>query len=261
MTLGKTIGLSLVVVCLIGWPRISLAYRPFDSTDAAVADVGELEIEFGPAQPRWSDSERIVDAPAYVINYGFAKNWEIVLEGALEHPLLSTEDTRTKLVDNGLFLKGVLREGVLQDKSGPSIATEFGALLPEINGDPRFGASLLGIVSQRWSWGTMHFDAGAALTRDHHGDLFLGTILEGPYDWTIRPVAEAVYERKFGVEERFSVLAGAIWRVRDKLDLDVGIREAWINRHPETEVRAGLTFAFSVEEEAMERSSQLRPSR
>jgi len=253
----KSIGLCLVAAGLIGWPGDLLAYRPFDATDAAVADVNELEIEFGPAQPRWSATERIVTAPAYVVNYGFAKNWELVLEGAFEHPLPPTEDTRNKLVDNGLFLKGVLREGVLQDKSGPSIATEFGVLLPDINGDPRFGASWLGIVSQRGSWGTVHFDVGAALTRDHHADLFVGTILEGPYDWTIRPVAELDYEREFGVKERFSVLGGAIWKVRDNLSLDVGVREAWINHRPETEVRAGVTFAFSVQQEAMQRSSQL----
>jgi len=106
-----------------------------------------------------------------------------------------------------------------------------------------------------------HIDAdfrSAALTRDHHADLFVGTILEGPYDWTIRPVAEVVYEREFGVEERFSVLGGAIWKVRDNLSLDVGVREAWVNRRPETNVRAGLTFAFSVQQEAMQRASQLQ---
>ena len=254
----KKVTLCGVILGFVISPEPSWAYRPFDATDAAVADVGELEIELGPAQPRWSATERTVTAPAYVINYGFTKKWELVLEGAFEHPLPPTEDTRNKLVDNGLFLKGVLREGVLQDKSGPSVATEFGALLPEINGDPRFGASWLGIISQRGSWGTVHFDVGAALTRDHHADLFVGTILEGPYDWTIRPVAEVVYEREFGVEERFSVLGGAIWKVMDNLALDVGVREAWVNRRPETNVRAGLTFAFSVQQEAMQRARQLQ---
>src|ERR671935_164288 len=113
------IALCWLMICFVIWPEDSFAYRPFDSTDAAVADAGQLEIEFGPAGFRRSDAERTVIAPAYVFNYGFA------------------------------------------------------------------------------------------LTREHHPDLFVGTIIEGPYDWTIRPVAEVVYEREFNVKERFSVLGGA----------------------------------------------------
>ncbi len=247
----------LVSACFVGRPENSFAYRPFDSTDAAVVDVGEIEIEFGPAGFRRSDTERTAIAPAYVLNYGFAKNWELVVEGRGEHPLPPAEDTRSRLVANALFLKGVLQEGVLQDKAGPSVATEFGILLPGINDERGVGASWLGIVSQRWSWGTIHFDAGAALTREHRADLFVGTIIEGPYDWTVRPVAEVVYEREFNTKETFAVLGGAIWRVRDNLSFDAGLREAWVNRHPETELRAGLTFAFSVQQQAMQRSSQL----
>jgi hypothetical protein len=253
----KRIALLLQVsACCIGWPGASFAYRPFDSTDAAVADVGELETELGPVEFRRSNTERTVIAPDYVLNYGFVKNWELVLEGRGEHPQPPAEDTRSRLVDNGLFLKGVLREGVLQDKSGPSVATEFGVLLPGINDEAGVGASWLGIVSQRWSGGTVHFDLGIALTREHRTDLFVGTIIEGPYDWKVRPVAEVVYEREFNETERFSVLCGAIWQVSDKLSFDVGIREAWINHQPETEVRAGLTFAFSVQQEAIQRSGR-----
>ena len=147
------IALYCPMIFLLIWPDNSFAYRPFDSTDAAVADVGELEIELGPAGFRRSDAERTVIAPAYVLNYGFAKNWELVLEGQAEHPLSPAEDTRSRLVGNGLFLKGVLKEGVLQDKSGPSVATEFGILLPGINDEHGVGVSWLGILSQRWAWG------------------------------------------------------------------------------------------------------------
>jgi outer membrane receptor protein involved in Fe transport len=242
--------------CFVGWAENSFAYRPFDSTDAAVADVGEFETELGPVQFRRSDEERTLIAPAYVFNYGFTKNWELVLEGRVEHPQPPADDTRSRLVGDGLFLKGVLREGVLQDKSGPSVATEFGVLLPGVNDEPGVGASWLGIVSQRGSWGTVHFNVGAALTRQQHFDLFLGTIVEGPYDWKVRPVAEVVYEREFNMTETFSVLGGAIWRVRDNLSFDFGLRQAWVNSQPQTELRAGLTFAFSVQQEAMQRSSR-----
>ena len=224
----------------------AFAYRPFDFTDAAVADVNELEIELGPAQFRRSQDERTLIAPVYVVNYGFAKNWELVLDGRAEHPLAPAEDTRSRLVGNALSLKGVLREGVLQDKSGPSVATEFGVLLPGVNDEQGFGASWLWVVSQRWTWGTVHLNAEAELTRDHTADFSVGAIIEGPFDWTVRPVAEVRYEREIGVAETISGLVGAIWKVRDNLSFDVGVKEAWVNQRPQTELRAGLTFAFPV---------------
>jgi hypothetical protein len=52
----------------------ALAYRPFDFTDAAVADLDELEIEFGPVGYRQSPDERTLIGPSYVVNYGFAKS-------------------------------------------------------------------------------------------------------------------------------------------------------------------------------------------
>jgi len=256
-SINKGALILLVSTSVIGWSGISFAYRPFDSTDAAVADVGQLEVELGPVQFRRSEEERTLIAPAYILNYGFAKDWELVLEGRGEHPVWPAEETRSRLLGNNLFLKGVLREGALQDKSGPSVATEFGALMPGFNDEVGWGVSWLGIVSQRWSGGTIHFDLGAALTREHRGDLFVGTIFEGPYDWTVRPVAEVVYEREFNTVEIYSVLAGAIWKVRDDLSFDVGFREAWVNRQPVTEIRAGLTFAMSLQSEAMERSGRV----
>ena len=242
----KTTLLLFVAFGALVGSRDVFAYRPFDSTDAAVADVGELEVELGPAEFRRDNSAWTLIAPAIVLNYGFAKNWELVLEGRAEHPLPPAEDTRSMLVDDALSLKGVLREGVLQGKSGPSIATEFGVLLPEINGVTRAGASWAGIVSDRWSWGTLHFNIGAALTRDQHGDVSVETIVEGPHDWTVRPVAEVRYEREFDIKETVFGLVGAIWQVKDNLAFDVGVREAWVNHRPETEIRAGLTFAFKV---------------
>jgi hypothetical protein len=74
----------------------------------------------------------------------------------------------------------VPRRKSLQDKSGPSVATEFGVLLHDSTGDSGVGASWAGIVSQRWDWGTVHFNAETALTREHHAHVFVGTIIEVP---------------------------------------------------------------------------------
>jgi hypothetical protein len=69
------------------------AYRPFDGTDAAVADPGELEIELQPAGALWQQAQKTLIAPATVLNYGISRNWEVVLEGRLETPLSPTGPT------------------------------------------------------------------------------------------------------------------------------------------------------------------------
>jgi hypothetical protein len=178
------------------------------------------------------------------LNYGFAKNWEAVLEGQLEIPL--SPSGPTVLRDPAFFLKTVLRPGSLQDKTGVSIATEFGVLLPDSNGDSGAGASVAGIASQRWDWGAIHFNAAAAITREHHGDLFLSTILEGPSKWTVRPVAEVYYEEEFGKAHTVSGLVGAIWQVRENLSFDIGLRHAVTSGRAVNEIRAGLTFGFPL---------------
>src|SRR5258708_13214663 len=70
--------------------------------------------------------------------------------------------------------------------------------LPDSTGSSGVGASLAGIVSQRWDWGTIHLNAETALTRDHHADLFLGAIIEGPSKWSVRPVAKFFVAKDFG---------------------------------------------------------------
>jgi hypothetical protein len=119
-------------------------------------------------------------------------------------------------------------------------------LLPDSTGDSGVGVSWAGIVSQRWDWGTINFNVETLLTRDHHGDAFVGAIIEGPFKWKVRPVAEFFYEKEFGVEETVSGLVGLIWQVSDKLSFDVAFRHALTNGHAVNEVRAGLTFAVPL---------------
>ena len=141
------------------WCGKGEAYRPFDATDAAVVENGEMEIELGPVEYLRAGAERALLAPDLRINYGFIPGWEAALEGKLIHGL-TAGGPGTSLVENQALLKGVLREGTLQEKPGPSIATEFGILLPGINDQHGTGAVLNGIVSQRWDWGTIHVKEG-----------------------------------------------------------------------------------------------------
>jgi len=246
MSTPARIGASSCLVCVyfsLGLAPAS-AYRPFDGTDAAVAEKDKFEIELQPAGFLKDWSGKTLIAPAARFNYGYTENWEAVLEGQFENPLSPSGPASLRAA--GAFLKGVLREGSLQEKTGPSIATEFGVLLPDSQRPSGFGSSVAGIVSQRWDWGAIHLNGVAELTREHRADLFTSVIIEGPSKWTVRPVAEVFYEKEFGKAETISGLAGLIWQVREDLSFDLGLRHALTNGHPVNEVRAGMTVAFSV---------------
>jgi hypothetical protein len=121
----------------------AFAYRPFDGTDAAVADVNEIEIELQAFGWQRDEQQKTLIMPGVRFNYGFAERWEFVFEGQVETPL--SPSGPSSFAANDVLLKYIIKPGVLQDKAGLSIATEFGPLLPEINGDPGVGS--VGAVS------------------------------------------------------------------------------------------------------------------
>jgi hypothetical protein len=145
-------------------------------------------------------------------------------------------------VPNGAFLKYLIEPGVLQDKPGPSIATEFGLLLPEFGGTGELEWHRVATVGL----GNRSLQCRDDLTPDQHGELLLDVILEGPHKWTVRPVFEVYSDSVFGLEQTYSALVGAIWQVRDNLAFDVGLRHAWVNRQAVNELRAGVTFGFPL---------------
>ncbi len=245
MNPARGVAALIVAALTVCWGGAARAYRPFDGTDAAVAETGEMEIELGPVEYLRDAADRTVLAPDARINYGFTAGWEASLEGDVAHGL-TAGIPGASLTASDALLKGVLREGALQDKPGPSIATEFGILLPGINDEHGTGAVLNGIVSQRWELGTVHLNAQIELTREQHADYFLDTIIEGPHDWVVRPVSEIFYERDVGLFRTRSALIGAIWQVQDNIAVDLGLRGAHVNDHTVGEIRAGVTFAFGV---------------
>ena len=233
-----------VVVGLCAWP--AAAYRPFDGTDAAVADLKEVEIEFQPAGLLQEGSQTTLVAPAARYNYGFAERWEVVVEGQIETPISPTGPSSLVATDAMLkYVRPARRRS--RTNPAPSVAMEFGPLLPGINADPGVGLSWTGIVSQRWDWGTAHFNVETNLTRDQHGEAFLGVILEGPSTWKVRPVFEVFSDKIWTQTDTVSALVGAIWQVRDNFSFDAALRYVVVNGRPVNEIRAGFTFAFNTE--------------
>src|SRR5216684_5835781 len=117
---------AFLVLCLLPLSEPALALRPYDSTDADVAKAGEFELELGPVGRLREGSKRFLVAPAVIANIGFSRDRELVIQGQREVALdRAAGEPHSTLVDNGAFIKQVLRRGVLQDESGPSVATEY----------------------------------------------------------------------------------------------------------------------------------------
>ncbi len=127
ISVGHSAGGGAILLVRVGSPKLVAAYRLFDGTDAAVADPQQIEIELGPVEYRRDGAERTLLAPSAVLNYGFAPDWETTVEGRAAYAIAGGG---TGLTDAAAPLKGIVREGALQDKPGPSVAAEFGVLLP-----------------------------------------------------------------------------------------------------------------------------------
>ncbi|HVW23870.1 MAG TPA: hypothetical protein VHC69_00775 [Polyangiaceae bacterium] len=223
------------------------AYRPFDGTDADVAGRGEFELELGPSHFYRLARKNYLIAPATVLNLGILPQTELVVDFNDFVALNPDPDgPRVRLLDTDVLLKHVFREGVLQGRSGVSVAVEAGPLLPEINGTNAFGASADCIVSYQWPALTLHFNEWAEYTRAHNPFVFTGLIAEGPHEWAVRPVAEVFYSHEWNARDEASALVGAIWALRESFTLDAGVRGARLDGQDALEVRLGFTLAIPV---------------
>src|SRR2546425_871702 len=137
-----TLAAFISTLLLMPWP--ARAYRPSSISDAAVADQRDVEIELGYFTLEQSKGENTFRIPSLVLNYGAWKNTEIVGEFRIERNPRGDID----VVDPGLFLKTVLREGLLQEKPGVSFAIEAGLLLPStVAGERSGGVEGIGVLS------------------------------------------------------------------------------------------------------------------
>jgi hypothetical protein len=97
----------LTGVAAVTRPLPAMAYRPFDSTDAAVADPNEVEIEFQPLGVLQQGSDTSLVGPWAVLNIGFENRWEAVFEGKGIIPVSPTGPF--EIVEPKISLKHVLR--------------------------------------------------------------------------------------------------------------------------------------------------------
>jgi hypothetical protein len=233
------------VLLLLALPANGWAYRPFVSTDAAVADPQEVEIELGYFTLEHDLGENTFTVPSLVLNYGLWRDIEVVGEFRLEKDPAGHLD----LVDPGLFVKAILSEGVLQEKEGLSVAVEAGPLLPSTRpGERGVGVEAIGIVSGRVAPFTFHVNGGGGADRtDARPFGIWGLIGELPVRPDLRLVGEVTGESTKGVLPNNSGLLGFIWQPSaSNVFLDVGVRRGLSRGAPDWQFTAGVTFGFSL---------------
>jgi hypothetical protein len=235
-----------IALTLLACAHAAHAYRPFDSTDAAIADPGEIEIELGPVAYTDSRHASITEAPVLTVNAGLVSRWEAVLD-ASRAIARSANEKDIETVETALLLKRVLRAGVLQEQTDWSVATEFGVLLPTVNADDDYGATFALIGSREMGRTLMHLNAGLARSRDGHAELFSGLIVEAGASAPVRPVAELTFEDERGTDTRSAgALVGAIWKPGENLNFDMAVRAVREGHEWSYEGRVGLTWACAV---------------
>jgi hypothetical protein len=233
--------LGLAALCMASPAR---AFRPFDGTDAGVAEPGAVEIEAGVGRLHEGMS-RSYSAPELVGTLGVGGDSEIGLEGRLARQLVDTSARpRTSIGDTGLMFKHVFRHGVLQGAQGVSLAAECGVLLPEVHADSGSGLTCTGAASNRSGEFDWHLNAGLTRTRDHTTTHSIGVIVQGPQAWTLRPATELRTERDTSGAWAYSALFGAVYRKSDALQFDIALRFGRTSDGKLDEIRVGLTWSL-----------------
>jgi hypothetical protein len=146
-------------------------------------------------------------------------------------------------------LKGILKEGVLQEKNGVSFAVEVGPLLPSTSKEEnRFGFEGIEIVSGNISALTYHLNFGGGLDRRQSNPFLLwGVIVELPIVEKLRLAGEINGESVRRKTPDNSVLLGFIWEAPwRKVSLDAGLRRGISHEAADWIFTTGLTFSFSL---------------
>ena len=213
------------------------------STDAAVADLREMEIELGYFNFARERGRNTFTVPKVVLNYGLIQNLELVGEFSVEVPPRGS----VQLADSAMSLKAVLKEGVLQEKSGVSFAVEAGPLLPSTSKEEnRFGFEAIGIASGKVGALTYHLNLGGGLDRAQtHAFIIWGVIGELPVAAKLGLVGEVNRESVKKNTPDNSALLGVIWQSPwPNVSFDAGLRRGISHAAADWMFTTGLTFSF-----------------
>ena len=243
-TITSLFYLTVFILSILLISHDVLAYRPFVSTDASVVHKNKWEMELGVFKLTHQNKENEIVVPSARINYGIIDNWELVGESDMQI-YKEGKDRDFEIRDPAVSLKGVLRDGILQNKDGPSLAIELGALLPStVKGERNTGFGGVGILSYKFFNLVYHINSGIELDRSEVGpNAIWGVILEYPFEGSFRIVGEVNGIVKNEDLPETSGLIGFILRIKE-IDFDFGARKSFSDAAADWELTSGMTFSF-----------------
>jgi hypothetical protein len=244
--------LALLAALLAAVP--AQAYRPFVSTDADVAVYKTIELEMGYFGMSRAEGRTTYIEPQLVLNYGFLKGYEAVAEFQLNEPPVASPTASSKVVgslsEGSVSVKHVWREGQLQDKPGPSFASETNLLLPGSIGveQPRVGFLQAFMLSHRLGVMTFHWNLGAGVDQiASNAFATWGLIGELPLTKTLKAVGEINGQGERELTADNSGLVGLIWEPGwHDAAFDAGVRRGLAAVDPDYALTAGISIPFAV---------------
>jgi hypothetical protein len=217
-------------------------YRPFDFSDADVADAKTIEIEIAPVEFVERGPEHTLRMPNLGVTFGLGGGYEFAVEGVNQVALGRAEgEPRSRLSDAGAAIKRLVRRGTLQDATGVSVATEGRVLFPTRDA-AHLGAEASGIVSNAWKAGVVHAQLDVRRLPEGSDGAGGAVIVESADHRGWRPVAEFMLEGVRGEPSDKGVLIGSIYEAREGLAFDVGAHFGQSEGVRWTEVRTGMTW-------------------
>ena len=232
---------ALVLAAVLFAPGPALAYRPFDGTDADVAEAKTVEVEVAPAEVLSQEGSHAFRAPSLALSFGLGGGYELGLDGAnvvTPHP--EPGEPRMQFIDAAVALKKLVRGGTLQEKHGPSVATEFELEFPG-RGQSHLGSELRGILSTAGPPGVVHLQAALERTPEGLNTATGGFIIESAERNGLHAAAELGIEAERAGLPTESALLALVFVAHEGLMLDLGVDFSRSGDEHATELRAGFT--------------------
>jgi len=237
------IAAALLAVCSLAGVRPAHAYRPFDFSDADVAEEHTLEIELAPVEFARRGPDHELRVPALTLNFGLGGGYELGVEGVRNVPIEGEGDEALgpTVFESGASITKLVRGGRLQEKQGPSIAVEGIALFPTREG-PHMGFETNGVISTAGKTGAVHFGVAASRLPTGEDEAGAGLILETHPFHGWRPVVELKAIGTRGEATDKGLLTGVIFQPSDGLAFDFAVNYGESGGERWTELRGGATY-------------------
>ncbi|HPK43922.1 MAG TPA: hypothetical protein PLV62_02975 [Spirochaetota bacterium] len=208
--------LLLLVTGFLFVHSVLYAYRPFATEDAGVAPLGENKLELGSEVSGFSRDTLNNANLSFLMGIGLGKA-EILFE--TPYCITNEEGEENEGLEDFVLAAKVKVAGSNQD-TGFTLKTEYA------HESGMYGLS--GVVSQSFSWFTLHSQCGLISDFDDDGAIF-GLGIDFPITDNFSLIIDSFVEH-IADDTRYQILCGGIVAIQDTIVLDAALGYSWIDR-------------------------------